>query len=75
MNTTSIVSDQCIWRVVIWYLIDVDIPQLSSDGIQFDDECFYYTYSLQSSSTHSLISLSFDATALESAIRNIGWYV
>ncbi|KAK8792620.1 hypothetical protein WA588_005766, partial [Blastocystis sp. NMH] len=37
-----------------------NIPQLSSDGIDFDGYCFYYTYSLQSS----------NATALESAIRS-----
>ena len=55
-------------------LIDVDIPQLSSSGIRFGN-CFKYTYSLQSSSTHSLISSSFDATALESAIRSKSKYV
>ena len=52
---------------MIWCLIDVDIPQLSSDGIQFE-ACFSYTYSLQSSSTHSPISSSFDASALENCI-------
>ena len=46
-------------------MIDVDIPQLSSDGIKFGDDCFYYTYSLKSSSIHSLISSSLDATGLE----------
>ena len=46
-------------------MIDVDIPQLLSYGIYFDDWCFYYTYSIQSSSTHSPISSSFDAAALE----------
>ena len=46
-------------------MIEVDIPQLSSSGIQFGENCFEYTYSLQSSSIHSLISLSFDATGLE----------
>ena len=51
-----------------WYLIDVDIHQLSSDGIFFGYECFYYTYSLQSSSTHSPISSSLDAAALENYI-------
>ena len=55
---------------MIWCLIDVDIPQLSSDGIYFDDWCFLLTYSLQSSSTHSLISSSFDATALTAYIMN-----
>ena len=49
-------------------MIDVDIPQLTSDGIYFPYNCFKYTYSLQSSSTHSPISLSFDAAALENYI-------
>ena len=50
-------------------MIDVDIPRLSSNGINFGDRCFYYTYSLQSSSTHSLISSSFDATGLANYIN------
>ena len=50
-------------------MIDVDIPQLSSDGIYFGDDCFYRTYSLQSSSTHSLISSSFDAAGLENYLN------
>ena len=50
-------------------MIDVDISQLSSNGIQFGDYCFDYTYSLQSSSTHSLISSSFDATGLANYIN------
>ena len=53
----------------MWCLIDVDIPRLSSDGIQFDEGCFRYTYSFKSTSTHSPISSSFDAAALESFIR------
>ena len=52
----------------MWCLIDVDIPQLSSNGIYFGSNCFSYTYSLQSSSTLSLISSSFDATGLENCI-------
>ena len=56
-------SVQWFWRVVIWLLIELDIPQLSSDGIQ--KLSFGCTYSLQSSSIHSLISSSFDATSLE----------
>ena len=48
-------------------MIDVDIPQLSSDGIQLLS--FGYTYSLQSSSIHSPISSSFDATGLENYIN------
>ena len=50
-------------------MIDVDIPQLSSSGIQCGDRCFFWTYSLQSSSTHSPISSSFDAAALENYIN------
>ena len=73
--STSGISVQWFWRVVIWLLIEVDIPQLSSSGIQFDKKCFYYTYSVQSSSIHSLISSSFDARALESAIRRMSNYV
>ena len=52
-------------------MIEVDIPQLESSGIQFVTDSYYgvtsfsYTYSLQSSSIHSLISSSFDATSLE----------
>ena len=53
----------------MWCLIDVDIPQLSSNGIYFGSGCFTNTYSLQSSSTHSSISLSFDATGLENYIN------
>ena len=49
-------------------MIDVDIPQLSSDGIDFGSGCFYNTYSLQSSSTNSPTPSSFDATALENCI-------
>ena len=68
MISTSGIWVQWFLRVVIWLLIEVDIPQLSSDGIQFGDVCFEYTYSLQSSSTHSFISSSFDATGLEDYI-------
>ena len=50
-------------------MFDVDIPRLSSDGIHFDYACFYYIYSLQSSSIHSLISSSFDADGLENYIN------
>ncbi|KAK8824807.1 hypothetical protein WA538_005473 [Blastocystis sp. DL] len=42
-----------------------NIPQLSSDGIHFGGECFYYTYSLKSS----------NAAALESYIRRKSKYV
>ena len=50
-------------------MIDIDIPQLSSNEIYFGDDCFKYTYTIQSSSTHSLISSSFDATGLENYIN------
>ena len=46
-------------------MIDADIPQLTSDGIQFGGYCFYYTYTIESPSIHSPISLSFDAAGLE----------
>ena len=49
-------------------MVDVDIPQLTSDGIYIGGYCFRYTYFLQSSSTHSSISSSFDASALENCI-------
>ena len=49
-------------------MIDLDIPQLSSSGIQFGNICFLYTYSLQSSSIHSPISSQFDASGLEDYI-------
>ena len=53
----------------MWCWIDVDIPQLSSDGIYFGWDCFLFTYSLQSTSTHSPISSSFDATGLENYLN------
>ena len=49
-------------------MIELDIPQLSSSGIQFDYGCFEYTYSLQSSGIHSPISSSLDAIGLENYI-------
>ncbi|KAK8825401.1 hypothetical protein WA538_003097 [Blastocystis sp. DL] len=51
---------KCIGSVIL-----ENIPRLSSDGIHFGDDCFQYTYSLQSS----------NATALESAIRSRSSYV
>ena len=60
-------------------MIDVDIPQLSSSGIQFGrgryGDSFEYTYSIQSSSTYSPISLSFDATALELYIKRRSGFI
>ena len=62
--TTSTISVLWFWRVVFCLMIDVDIPQLESSGIQFPFSCFLYTYSVQSSSTHSSIISSFDANDL-----------
>ena len=50
---------------MIYELIDIDIPQLASSGIEFGDWCFKSTYSLQSSSNPSPLFSSFDATELE----------
>ncbi|KAK8791613.1 hypothetical protein WA588_001616, partial [Blastocystis sp. NMH] len=52
-----------------------NIPQLSSSGIYSRGYCFIYTFSLQSSSIHSPISSSFDATALSAYIMNRSQYV
>ena len=68
MDTSSPVSIQWFWRVLIIVVIELDIPKLSSRGIHFDDCCFLYTYSLQSSSTYSPISSQFDASGLENYI-------
>ena len=54
---------------MICCLIDVDIPRLSSNGINFGYRCFDFTYSLQSSSTNTSISSSFDATGLENYLN------
>ena len=66
MIITSVIWVQWFWRVVIWWLLDVDIYRLSSDGIQ--NLSFYFTYSVQSSSIHSLIMSSFDAPDLQQYI-------
>ena len=54
---------------MICELIDIDIPQLSSDGIEFKKgfwgDHFKCIYFIQSSSNPSSLSSSFDATALE----------
>ena len=59
---------------MICLLIEVDIPQLSYSGIQFGYKSFQYTYSLQSSSTHSLFSSSLDAPGLELFIMSNSSY-
>ena len=62
METISDVSVRWFSRVVIWCLTDVDIPQLVSSCIKFVTgglgDHFYYTYSLQSSSTHACYSMT-----------------
>ena len=68
MGATSDISAQWFWRVVIWLIVDVDISQLESTEIRFNNGCFNWTYSLQATSTHSLISSSFDAIGLENYI-------
>lgn len=51
-------------------IVSVDIPQLSSDGIHFGGFSFEHTTSLQSSSRNCCF-FSFEATALEEAIKQI----
>ncbi|KAK8791392.1 hypothetical protein WA588_001402 [Blastocystis sp. NMH] len=59
------------FKGVVWNFYSIgsvvleNIPQLSSNGINFYNLCFYYTYSLQSS----------NAAALESAIRSNSNYI
>ena len=53
---------------MIRVMIELDIPQLLYDGIEFGDDCFDYTYSIHSSSIHSIISSQFDATGLGNSI-------
>lgn len=50
-------------------IVSVDIPQLSSDGIHFGGFSFEHTTSLQSS--RNCCFFSFEATALEEAIKQI----
>ena len=68
MDITLEISVQWFWRVFIWLLIELDIPQLSYDGIQFGLACFSSIYSVQSSSTYSLIPSSFDAIGLVNSL-------
>ena len=68
MDITLEISVQWFLRVFIWLLIELDIPQLSCDGIQFGLACFSSIYSVQSSSTYSLIPLSFDAIGLVNSL-------
>ena len=60
--------------MVIWLLIELDIPQLSSSGIQFGSNCFHYVYSLQHSSEYQHFSSSLDATSLAIAIMMTSKY-
>lgn len=56
-------------------LIHVDVPSLSSDGIEFGCSCFQYTYSLQSIRMLVLFLSYLDAIELEKAIRSRGSYL
>ena len=53
--------------------IELDIPNLQPGNITFEDYSFYYTHSIQSSSSHCSFLLSFDAPALESCIRDAAY--
>lgn len=52
-------------------LMNIDIPQLSSSGIEFGNHSFQFVDSIQSSSRFSNFFFFIDATELESAIRRI----
>ena len=56
MDLTLSILAQWFLRVMIWCVIDVDIPKLPSDGIQFQDRSFKYTYSLRSFSMLLFVS-------------------
>ena len=60
---------------MICVMLDVDVSQLSDEGLRFGKYSFEYTYSLQSSSTLFLLSSSFDASALESFIKSQSKYI
>lgn len=50
-------------------MIEIDIPQLASSGIQLDENCFKNTIIVNSSSTYDSLSLPFDSSALEAVIN------
>ena len=56
VETTLSILAQWFWRVVIWCLINVDIPKLPSDVIRFYHKSFKYTYSLRSFSMLLFVS-------------------
>lgn len=48
---------------------------MSSTGIVLSSDCFKYTYSLQSSSTHFHFDSLFDSSQFESALRSISKFI
>lgn len=81
LEVQTIASLSGLWfsKVGVWLLLNVDIPQLSADGIVFSTDSwsndFYWTYSIQASSTF-FDSFSFlDADALEAFIKNSSDFV
>ena len=42
---------QWFWRVILWRVINIDIPLLTSNNTVFDDNSFFFTFSIQSVST------------------------
>lgn len=79
MQTTASLWELWLLRVLVHPLIHVDIPQLTSDGIVFSTGRwslhFYWTYSLQASSTCFHFLSFLDASALEAFIRSKSDYV
>ena len=45
--------------------MDIDIPRLTTKEIHFEKDSFFWTYSVESSSTHSSSFWSLDATGIE----------
>ena len=56
MDLTLSILAQWFLRVMIWCVIDVDIPKLPSDGIQFQDRSFKCINSLRSFSMLLFVS-------------------
>ena len=56
MDLTLSILAQWFLRVMIWCVIDVDIPKLPSDGIQFQDRSFKFINSLRSFSMLLFVS-------------------
>lgn len=50
-------------------VLNVDIPQLSFEGIKFATECFSCLYSLQVSSRCLIMGLPFDADGFDTKLK------